>query len=227
MMLATAHEREHETELDTGPHRSGRERFCAATGTVKPTEEMIRFVIGPDGVVADLRQKLPGRGLWITATRAALSDAVKRKIFARGFKADVRVPSDLVDATERLLVRSALDALAIAGKAGAVAAGFAKTEGALGREPIAGLIQAQDAGPDGSAKLKSALRRRPDADEIVIIAGFSTAQLDLALGRSNVVHAALLAGTASELFLARFRRLERFRSNDRGAAGNGLAKSVA
>jgi hypothetical protein len=34
--------------------------------------------------------------------------------------------------------------------------------------------------------------------------------LDLALGRSNVVHAALLAGPANDTFLARFARLERF-----------------
>ena len=43
----------------------------------------------------------------------------------------------------------------------------------------------------------------------------TSAQLDLALGRPNVIHAALLAGPASDTFLARFRRLERFRTGDR------------
>ena len=217
----------HADELDAGPRRSGTQRFCVVAGTVKPTSQMIRFVIGPDGVVPDLKEKLPGRGVWITATRAALSTALKQKAFARGFKRDVRVPSNLVEQTERLLMRSALDALAIAGKAGGVAAGFAKTVAALAHEPVIGLIEAQDAAADGTAKLKSALRRRPDAKEIAVIAGFSTAQLDLALGRANVVHAALLAGSASKLFLARFWRLERFRTDNLGAAGDRLAESVA
>ena len=206
--------------LDDGPRRSGTERFCAATRTVKPITSMIRFVVGPDGVVPDLKHKLPGRGIWITATRSSLAEAVARKTFAHGFKQEVSVTTDMVELTERLLTRAALDALAIAGKAGAVAAGFAKTEAALVRDVVVGLLQAADAGADGVAKLKATLRRRPDADRIAVIVGFSSAQLDLALGRSNVVHAALLAGPASATFLARFTRLERFRTDDLGTVYN-------
>ena len=212
-------------ELDAGPRRAGPERFCAATRTVKPTADMIRFVVGPDGVVPDLKQKLPGRGIWITASRATLADAIGRKVFARGFKRDVRVGNDLLELTDRLLARAALDALSMAAKAGLIAAGYGKTEAALERDQIAGLLQARDAGADGISKLKSALRRRPDADRIAVIAGFSTAQLDLALGRSNVVHAALLAGPASEAFLARYTRLERFRTGETSAADNRCAAS--
>jgi predicted RNA-binding protein YlxR (DUF448 family) len=205
----------HATELDTGPRRSGTERYCALTREVKPTDQMIRFVVGPDGVVPDIKHKLPGRGLWLTATRECIAEAVARKTFARNFKRDVRVPQDLVDMTDKLLVRAALDALSIAGKAGAIAAGFAKTEAALARETVIALINAADAGADGVSKLKSALWRRSDADQVAIIAGFSTAQLDLALARSNVVHAALLAGSSSDTFVARYARLERFRVGDK------------
>jgi predicted RNA-binding protein YlxR (DUF448 family) len=207
-------------ELDAGPRRVGPERYCAATRTVRPIADMIRFVVGPDGVVPDLKQKLPGRGIWITASRATLAEAIAGRAFARGFKRDVKVAADLLELTDRLLTRAALDALAMAAKAGLIAAGFGKTEAALERDEVAGLIQAQDAGADGVSKLKSALRRRPDADQIAVIAGFSTAQLDLALGRSNVVHAALLAGPASAAFLARYTRLERFRTGKTSAAGN-------
>ena len=201
-------------ELDAGPRKGGpgAERLCAATRAVKPVDELIRFVIGPDGVVPDLKRKLPGRGLWVSAERATLKDAIARNVFARGFKREVRVTPELLDQTEHLLVRSALDALAIAGKSGLVAAGFAKAEAALGRDRVVGLIHASDAGADGVAKLAGALRRRDDADSITIIKAFTTAQLDLALGRSNVVHAALLAGSANDTFLARFARLERFRT---------------
>jgi predicted RNA-binding protein YlxR (DUF448 family) len=218
-MLAHAHQ----DELDAGPHKggAGNERFCVVTRTVRPVDELIRFVVGPEGVVPDVKRKLPGRGLWVTAEKAALQDAIARKVFARGFKRDVHVTSELVEQTERLLYRAALDALAIAGKSGLVATGFGRTEAALGHDKIAGLLHAADAGADGVSKLRSALRQRPDAKEIAVVTGFTTAQLDLALGRSNVVHAALLAGPASDAFLARFARLERFRS---GQTGNGGGK---
>jgi predicted RNA-binding protein YlxR (DUF448 family) len=207
-------------ELDAGPRKGpGAERLCAVTRTVKPVDELIRFVAGPNGVVPDLKRKLPGRGLWVTAERATLKDAVARNVFARGFKRDVGGTANLVDETERLLVRAALDALAMAGKAGRVASGFAKAEAAVGRDPIVGLLHASDAGADGVAKLAGALRRREDADRIAVIRTFTTAQLDLALGRSNVVHAALLAGPANDTFLARFGRLERFRTGDKGHGG--------
>src|SRR5262245_22238183 len=118
-----AHAQAHAQEdgaLDAGPRSggSGTERFCAATRTVKPVDDMIRFVLGPDGLVPDLKRKLPGRGIWITATKSALTEAVTRKVFAKGFKRDIKVAPDLPELTERLLVRAALDALAIAGKAG-------------------------------------------------------------------------------------------------------------
>lgn len=205
-------------ELDVGPHKGGpaTERLCVMTRAVKPVEEMIRFVVGPEGVVPDVKRKLPGRGLWITGDRATLKDAVARKAFARGFKRDVRVAPELVEQTERLLESAALDALAIAGKSGLVQTGFTRVEAALGREQVAGLLHGADGGSDGIAKLKSALRQRADAEEIKVIPDFTTAQLDLALGRSNVVHAALLAGPASDTFLARFARLERFRAGERG-----------
>ena len=210
-------------ELDAGPRKGGpgTERLCAVTRAVKPVDELIRFVVGPDGVVADLKRKLPGRGLWVTAEKAALKDAIARKVFARGFKREIRVPPELLEQTELLMVRSALDALAIAGKAGLVAPGFAKAEAAIARDTILGLLHASDASADGVAKLAGALRRRPDAEDLAVIKAFTTAQLDLALGRSNVVHAALLAGPPNDTFLARFARLERFRTGETAQGGSG------
>jgi predicted RNA-binding protein YlxR (DUF448 family) len=214
-------------ELDAGPRKGGpgTERLCAMTRAVKPIDELIRFVVGPQGVVPDLKRKLPGRGLWVTAERATLKNAIERNIFARGFKREVRVTPELLDQTESLLVRSALDALAIAGKSGLVAAGFAKTEAAIARDTVVGLLHASDAGADGVAKLAGALRRRDDAEGISVINTFTTAQLDLALGRSNVVHAALLAGPASGTFLTRFARLERFRTGKTGQGGPGRERN--
>ena len=216
-----AHTTTDHDELDAGPRKTapGVERFCAATGTVRPVADMIRFVVSPDGIaVADLKRRLPGRGIWITATRQALHTAIARKVFGRGFKRDVRLAPDMIEATERLLEQGALAALAIAHKAGKVAIGFAKTEAALGRARIVALVRAADAAPDGARKLDAALRRRLDLDagEIAVIDTFTSAQLDLALGRSNVIHAALLAGRESDTFMARAGLLDRFRSGGSG-----------
>jgi uncharacterized protein len=207
-------------ELDRGPHTRERERLCVATRAVQPVSDLIRFVVGPDGeAVPDIKCKLPGRGVWVTATREALEEAIKRKAFARGLKRDVRLPVDLAARTDRLLEQSALDALAIAGKAGLVAAGFAKAATALERGDAVALLHAAEASPEGVRKLGAVVRHRPSR-LLPVIEFLTSAQLDLALDRPNVVHAALLAGPASDTFLSRSRRLERFRAGSAGDRGN-------
>ncbi|HET7382224.1 MAG TPA: RNA-binding protein [Pseudolabrys sp.] len=212
-MLAIAQD----SELDHGATSvaPGTERTCALTRELKPAAEMIRFVMGPRGeAVPDVKRKLPGRGIWVTATRTAIEDAIERNVFARGFRRDVRVAHDLAEQTERLIERAVLDALAIAGKAGTVVSGFSKVEAAVGRDDILALIHAADASDDGKRKLAAALHPNTTGKsrEIVVIDAFTGAQLDLALNRPNVVHAALLAGPGSETFLARAARLTRFRT---------------
>jgi uncharacterized protein len=215
-----------EIELDSGPRTQEVERLCVATREVRPVSDLIRFVIGPDGeAVPDLKRKLPGRGVWVTATRDVLGEAIKRKVFARGFKRDVQLPPDLLDQTGRLIEQSALDALAIAAKAGSVVSGFAKVENALTRYHVLALLHAAEAAPDGVKKLNAALHRAPDAGSIPVIQALSGAQLDLALGRPNVIHAALLAGSVSDTFLARLQRLERFRTGNLGTNRSASAGS--
>jgi predicted RNA-binding protein YlxR (DUF448 family) len=157
-MLAVAQD----SDLDRGATSvaPGTERTCALTRELKPADDMVRFVVGPAAeAVPDVKRKLPGRGIWITATRASIEEAVKRNVFARGFKRDVRVARDLATQTEQLIERAALDALAMAGKAGTVVSGFSRVEGALGRDDILALIHAGDAGDDGKRKLMAALHR--------------------------------------------------------------------
>ena len=223
-MLAEPHKSACESELDRGPRLPQRERLCIVTRTVRPVCHLIRFVVGPQGeAMPDLKGKLPGRGVWVTATQKAVEEAVKRKAFARGFKRDVRTPGDLAARTEGLLQRAAIEALAIAGKAGLAASGFAKSAAALERGDAVALLHAAEAAPDGVRKLDALRRQR--VDSIALIDFLTSAQLDLALGRPNVVHAALFAGSASDTFLSRARRLERFRTGGAGDHGN-LAGNV-
>ena len=216
--------RGHAPDTDSGPRRPapGQERLCVVSREVRLVADMIRFVIGPDGaVVPDLKRRLPGRGVWVTASRAAVAEAVGRRAFARAFKAEARVAPDLPVTVERLLERSALDALGIARKAGRVVVGFARVERALAGEPVVALLHAADAGGDGARKIAAAARRHlgERAETLAIVEAFAGEQLDLALGLPNVVHAALLAGPASDGFLARYRNLERFRTIGRSGRG--------
>jgi uncharacterized protein len=206
-------------ELDRGPHFREAERLCVATRTVRPVGDLIRFVIGPDGeAVPDLKRKLPGRGVWVTATQEALAAAIKGNAFSRAFKRAVRTPADIVGRTEQLLVSAALDALAMAGKAGLVATGFTRAAAAVQQGDVVALLHAVEASTDGIQKLDGAFRQHAKGRPLVVIQILRSAQLDLALGRPNVVHAALLAGSPSDTFLARMRRLERFRTGGEAPA---------
>jgi uncharacterized protein len=189
------------------------ERTCIVTRQQKPATAMIRFVIAPDGeVVADLRRRLPGRGVWVTAKSDLVAAAEKKHLFQRGFGEPVKVAPGLAGRVADQLAAAAESALALARKAGSAIAGFGKIEAALGGETVVALIHAREAAADGIAKLASAARRAGAKPEIVNV--FKGEQLDLAFGRANVIHAALLAGPASDNVLARVRALTAFLGED-------------
>ena len=208
-------------DLDNGPRteKSATMRMCAVTRAVRPIDELIRFVVSPQGeVVPDLKRKLPGRGLWVSASRQTVAEAVRRHQFSKGFKRDVRVVPALAADTENLLIRSVIDALAMAAKAGQVVAGFGKVEDALSQGQAQALIHASDGAADGIRKLDAIARQNAgindESNQIPVVKALTSEQLDLALGRSNVVHAALLAGPASKTFLSRCQTLVRYRAAD-------------
>jgi hypothetical protein len=236
-MLASA-----DLDLDNGPRtdRSATMRMCAVSREVRPIDELIRFVVSPQGeVVADLKRKLPGRGLWVSASRQAVAEAVRRNHFNKGFKRDLRVTQALPADTEALLVRSAIEALAMAAKAGQVVSGFGKVEDALSprqaktqvRIQVQALIHASDGAADGIRKLDALVRPNAgindESHKIPVVTALSSEQLDLALGRSNVIHAALLAGPASKTFLSRSQILVRYRMADDDRILGQAAKKAA
>jgi predicted RNA-binding protein YlxR (DUF448 family) len=198
------------------------ERTCIVTRQTRPVEDLIRFVVAPDGtVVPDLRRRLPGRGVWVTAEADHVAKAERKGLLSRAFDGPAQVEPGLAERVERLLLDAAGGALALARKAGSVVAGFGKVEAALARDPVVGLIHAAEAGSDGAAKLDSVARRRFGEDGLPVIRSLTGEDLDLAFGRANVIHAALLAGPASTNLLARIRDLDRFRGNraPHGAGG--------
>jgi predicted RNA-binding protein YlxR (DUF448 family) len=199
----------------------GAERTCVASGYKGPPEAMIRFALAESGeVVPDLKRKLPGRGVWTQLNSAVVARAVKKQAFSRGFRTKANAAPDLAQMVGSLLERDALQFLSIVNKAGLVVAGAAKVDAAIRGGAVVGLIHAADAAPDGVAKLDRVVRGRfgEAGESVARINLFQSSQLDLALGRTNVIHAALSAGKASDAFLMRARRLAQYRANEPTAA---------
>jgi uncharacterized protein len=193
---------------------SGPLRLCAVSRAQKPPEELIRFVAGPDGkIVPDLARRLPGRGVWVDGTREAVAEAVRRKAFAKSLKQNVSVPADLPKLVEWLLQKRLAEAVSIANKAGLLVAGFAKVEELIEAGQAVALIHAADAAADGVGKLDrkfKALRGSEDASP-AIVRELAGAELSLAMGRPNVIHAAAAEGGASLRLIEEARRLGRYR----------------
>lgn len=197
---------------DAAPNRAedGKEksaRRCIATGDSQPKAGLIRFIVGPEDTIGpDLAEKLPGRGIWVTGTRDALEKAIAKQAFARAAKQQVTIPDGLVDLVERLLEARAAETLGLARRSGELIMGLERAFETLDREPVAMMIEAADAGRDGVRRLRAKLKAA-DLNDLPVVRGLRSAQMGLALGRSNVVHAALKKGRMQEKVLADFARL--------------------
>lgn len=194
------------------------ERRCIVTAEVQPKQGLIRFVVSPDGVVVpDVLGKLPGRGMWVTASRAVLDKATKGQ-FARAAKAPVTVPEGLADEVERQIARRVVDLIAMARKAGLAVCGFEKVKGWLsGGERVRVLLQAEDGSARGKAKLWT-----PEGARYY---GCLTAQeLGLAFGRQSVIHGALATGGLSDRVVEEAAKLRGLREMDDGTSAVGKDK---
>ncbi len=191
-------------------------RMCALTRVEKPVAELIRFVLGPDGVlVPDTEAKAEGRGVWISLNRSLVAEAVKKKIFARSLKSEVTLPEDLPGLTQLRLQQRYLNALGMARKAGQLTFGATKVRGLIATGSLIALITATDAAEDGRSKMVGPLKALHYAAEEEDITGFDvphfelldSEQMGLALGMENVIHAALTRGAAAQAAVEKARRL--------------------
>jgi predicted RNA-binding protein YlxR (DUF448 family) len=202
---------------DPQPPENDRERRDVVTGEVMPEARLIRFVAAPDGaVVPDLGRKLPGRGVWVEASRDSLATAVKKNAFARSAKAPLKPSPDLPDLVERLLARRCLEQLGLARREGVLISGFEKTLAAVRAAKAAWLIEASDGSADGRRKLLGAAER--SASPIPVCGAFSAEELSLALGLENVIHVALLAGRRASGGPMRFASWPGFANSSHGTA---------
>ncbi len=184
-------------------------RQCALTRTRSPEDALLRFVLDPEGrVVPDIKRKLPGRGVWITADHSAVLNSVRKSVFSKGFQKAVAAGPELADFAGQLLRQAALQDLALANKAGDAISGYAKVEDRIKKNKMLALMHASDASDDGSAKLDRLARavsggKGQDPGPMTC---FSSAELSSALGKWNVNHAAIADCGAGRAFLQSAKR---------------------
>jgi predicted RNA-binding protein YlxR (DUF448 family) len=188
-----------------------RTRRCIVSGEVLPEGRLVRFAVAPDGeVVPDVDAKLPGRGMWVRADRNAVEQAALKGLFSRAAGEAVKADTGLAARTEARLVERMLGHLGLGRRAGELILGFDQVERALrGPGSAAVIIEASDAAEDGRRKLQAAARSAGVSP--FVIGALSSAELSLALGRANVVHAALKSGRIAERLVFDAGRLSGFR----------------
>ncbi|WP_102226965.1 RNA-binding protein [Acidimangrovimonas sediminis] len=166
----------------------GPERRCVVTGESGPTAELIRFVVGPDDVIVpDVLQKLPGRGIWVSAERSVLEKAIAKNYFSRAARRQVNLPADLAAETEAVLARRVVELVSLARKAGDAVCGFEKVKDWLAQGRAMVLLQAFDGSERGKSKLWTPTGGR-------YFNCLSAGEIGLAFGREHAIHGALAAG---------------------------------
>jgi len=202
--------------------RTEPERRCIATGEVQPKHGLIRFVVGPDNVIVpDILEKLPGRGIWVSADKEALQLAIQKRLFAKAAKQSVSIPETMIADIEALLLKRVIDMISMARKASRAVAGYEKVKGWLVNEEARVLIQALD----GSGRGKSKLSSPPGKGTFIGV--LNASELGLAFGREHVIHAALGAGGLTKRVVEDATRLSGLRKDaSKDDGGNATGKGT-
>jgi predicted RNA-binding protein YlxR (DUF448 family) len=200
-------ERENE-DVAQGGEKNSPKRRCIATKQIFYKDELIRFVVSPDGfVVADLDNKLPGRGMWVRVGRKYVEEAIKKGVFSKAAKRKVKVEEDLPQKLEAFMRARCLQLLGLAKKAGLLTSGFEKVRIALQNKKSGLLFAASDGSQDGRGKIKSI------SGNIPIIDLFTSNEISEVLGRVNSVHVYVQKGKMAKNLLKRTKILEDYISN--------------
>ena len=153
-----------------------------------PTHGLIRFVVSPDGVIVpDLGERLPGRGIWVSADRSAIMQAVERKLFARAAKAQVNVPADLLSTLETMLAKRCQDTIGLAKRSDLLVVGFDRVLEILAQGGAGIVAIASDAG-GGRRDIAMAAGKLPVAGSL------TNAELSAGVGKGAVSFLTILRG---------------------------------
>jgi hypothetical protein len=189
--------------IDTAP--TGTVRKCIASGAIKEKSGMIRFVVDPGGsIFADILEKLPGKGIWVSCDRDALRFVLEKGLFGRTARKSVKVPETLLEDVERLIAKRVVGLLSLARKSGHSIAGYEKVKDWLSKDLANVLLQSSDGSERGKSKLTTPLAGS-------FIGWLSSEELGAAFGRQNVIHCALASGGITKRVVNEAQRLKGLR----------------
>lgn len=197
--------------LDDGPPKKAEReteslRRCIVSGERLARSGLIRFVLDPEGkVTPDLAERLPGRGMWLSADRGRFKTALEKRAFARAARRPVTVDPDLAVRLEDLLLRRLIDLLGLARRSGEAVCGLEKTRERIAAGHVALLLEASDGARDARERLA---RMAPG---IKRMAWLTAAELGWAFGRDHAVHGAVNDGGLARLIAVEAGRLGGFR----------------
>ena len=195
---------------------------------------MIRFVVGPDRqIVPDLAARLPGRGIWLSASLDVLESEDARgdgrqkekqgdgryrhlaRAFARAARGPVSVPSDLSVLLQTALVRRIGDCLGLARRAGQAIAGYEKAREALRTGRYRLVLQASDGSEAERSRFLSGF-----GPDLTIIDPLPGEALGRVFGRDYVVHVAVAPGKLAESLVVEAGRLAGLKNGSARAMGS-------
>ncbi len=177
------------------------ERRCIVTRRSGPRAALIRFVVAPDGaLVPDLAEKLPGRGIWVSADRQAVEAARTRQAFARSAGRPVNVAPDLAGAVERQLAERCIALIGLARRADQVVVGTAALRAAAEDGTLAVRMRAADIADTRPAAATG---------EFAVL---TEAELGAAMGRATARDIAVKRGRLGEALTRELIRLAGFRA---------------
>ncbi|HYZ24226.1 MAG TPA: RNA-binding protein [Rhodopila sp.] len=209
---------------DTAEPETGPLRRCVVTRERLPKERMIRFVIGPGRqLVPDLAARLPGRGMWLSASGDVLDispgdDTALRNLaraFARAARGPVTVPPDLSATLQAALARRITEFLGLARRAGQAVAGYEKAREMLQARRARLLVQAADGSPAEKMRIRSGL-----AAELEIIDPLPGEALGRVFGRDYLVHIAVAPGKLADALVMEAGRLAGLRTRSGRTMGS-------
>jgi len=196
------------------------ERRCIVSRDAEPRSHLLRFVVGPDGqVVPDLAEKLPGRGLWVSAEREALEEAISQDAFSKAARQKLQIPDGFSDIVEQNLADRVVNLISLARKAGQAVCGFEKVKSWLadGRARI--LLQASDGSERGKGKLWT-----PEGGRW--FGHLTSSEMGLAFGRESVIHGALATGGLAARIVQDAEKLQGVRVGNGGSVSAKKEKTV-
>ena len=197
-----------ETWVNKADVIQGTSRKCIASGEVKDKSTLLRFVVTPGNmIVADVLEKLPGKGIWLTCDKVLLEKTVRDGLFARVTKKSITVPKTLLDDVEQMLTNRVISLISLARKSGRAVAGYEKVKDWLSKDLATVLVQSQD----GSERGKSKLSTPRDG---TFIDWLKTSELGLAFGRQTVIHCALASGGITQRVVHDALRLKGLRPSE-------------